>query len=336
MKIIFTLFFALSALLSSSQMISNQVVAGPDFNYGRDFRMILERTKDKNDTLSYNKLIRRFLDNDSSLTKAETLALMIGFTENPNYKPLESMETEKEIIELNDNGYYEDALIESKTYLAKHPLSLSTLKERSFAYHQLGKKDSARYFMALADKIMEAMIYSGGGKGNKPEIPFFSLGLNDGEYFIPNVGLSLTKKDTENDKNKRLLYVTTAMTDEGTYKNYYFMIHHAKMKMESDEVTARTENKKLKKAQAKKSAKKGKKGKEAGEEDSAPAAEDSTTTSSPEESQEEQKQQTLDLPEPKTGEPVIDSLPPMPPVELSAPVDSTNHSNPVDSTNISN
>lgn len=260
MKFTFTLLSFFILLSAKSQMIGNQVVTGPAFDYGRDFRMILERTKDKNDSLSYNKLIRRFLEKDSSLTRAETLALMIGFTENPNYKPLESMETEKEIIELNDNGYYEDAVAESRTYLAKHPLSLSTLKECSFAYHQLGKRDSAKYYMALTDMIMEAMIYSGDGKGNKPEIPFFSLGLNDGDYFIPNVGLSVTRKTTENDRSKRMLYVTTAMTDEGTYKTYYFMIQHAKLKMDGDAMAEKTENKKLKKAKARNAAK-GKKGK---------------------------------------------------------------------------
>ncbi|RYY16474.1 MAG: DUF4919 domain-containing protein, partial [Chitinophagaceae bacterium] len=235
------------------------------------------------------------------------------------YKPLESMETEKEIVELNDNGYYEDALIESKTYLAKHPLSLSTLKERSFAYHQLGNRDSAKYFMDLSDKIMEAMIYSGGGKGNKPELPFFSLGLNDGDYFIPNVGLSLTKKTTEKDRNKRMLYVTTAMTDEGTYKLYYFMIHHATLKVEGDEIAERGANKKLKKAQAKRAGKKGKKG-------TAATSDETEATESTDVPPGDQKPPGPDNTEhPVTPEekPAIDSLQTLPPTERSQVTDST-------------
>ncbi len=330
MKLTYTILFLLISTLTSAQMISNQVVTGPAFDYGRDFRMILERTKDKNDTLAYNKLLRRFLENDTSLTRGETLALMIGFTENPNYRPVEQMETEKEIIELNDNGYYEDALIESKTYLAKHPLSLSTLKERSFAYHQLGNKDSAKYFMALADKIMEAMIYSGSGKGNKPEIPFFSLGLNDGDYFIPNVGLSLTKKATEKDRSKRTLYVTTAMTDEGTYKLYYFMIHHAIMKMDGDAAAEKASNKKLKKAQAKRASKKGKKtGSEEGSETETPATDENSSTAEPTDNSDKEKptsEETVETPKP-VEKPVEDTIQLLPPPETTPIIDSTQTSN---------
>ena len=330
MKLTYTILFLLISTLTSAQMISNQVVTGPAFDYGRDFRMILERTKDKNDTLAYNKLLRRFLENDTSLTRGETLALMIGFTENPNYRPVEQMETEKEIIELNDNGYYEDALIESKTYLAKHPLSLSTLKERSFAYHQLGNKDSAKYFMALADKIMEATIYSGSGKGNKPEIPFFSLGLNDGDYFIPNVGLSLTKKATEKDRSKRTLYVTTAMTDEGTYKLYYFMIHHAIMKMDGDAAAEKASNKKLKKAQAKRASKKGKKtGSEEGSETETPATDENSSTAEPTDNSDKEKptsEETVETPKP-VEKPVEDTIQLLPPPETTPIIDSTQTSN---------
>lgn len=319
---LFSLLFCLFSARSNAQVVAHSPVAvsaGPAFNYGRDFRMILERTQDKNDSLHYNKLLRRFLDNDSTLTRAETLALLIGFTENPNYKPLEMLETEKEIIELNDHGYYEDVLEESKKYLAKHPLSLSINKERSFAYHQLRMRDSARFFMDLADKIMEAMIYSGDGKGNKPEIAFFSLGLNDGDYFIPNVGMSVTGRKTQTDKSKRLLYVTTAMNDESVYKTYYFHIHHAKLKMDGDELREKQENKKLKKAQAKRKKGKGKK-----KED---PATDSTTLEVPAEiisdtlTEPQENEQQDEAASPVNAP---DSLNMIPPAEATLPEDAQN------------
>ena len=179
--------------------------------------------------------------------------------------------------------------------------------------------------MVLPD--LEAMIYSGSGKGNKPETPFFALGLNDGDYFIPNVGLSLTGKVTENDRNKRLLYVTTAMTDEGTYKKYYFMIHHAKLKMDSDDTELRNNNKKLKKAQAKKASKKGKKGKsaEATEVEGTSTEETPTSTDTPTNGQEETPvpDQPV-LPETTIETPAPDTLQlQLPPLEKTDRVDST-------------
>lgn len=207
----------------------------PAFDYKRDFKNILARTKNKHDTLFYLKLLTRFQENDSSLTPAETLALMIGYTESRFFKPYANMQTELEIIKLNDKGYYLDALDESKEYLRTHPLSLSINKERSYAYHMLKKKDSARFFMRLADKIMEAMIYS--GKGRTPETAFFSLGLVDGDYFIPNVGLSVWGKKTDVDKHRNYLYVIDAVSLEDVHKTYYFNIQHAKQKMDLEEDT---------------------------------------------------------------------------------------------------
>ncbi len=250
MKPLFTAIFLL--ILFSAE--------GQPFNYKRDFKTILEKTKDKNDSLYYNTLIKRYLENDPTLTKAETLALLIGFTENKYYKPVKDMETEKEIIELNDNGYYEEALEETEKYLKTHPLSLSATKERSYAYYQLKKRDSAEYFMDLNDKIMQAMIYS--GKGRKPETAIFSLGLIDGDYFLANAGMTPSKQTTFTDKSRLLMYDADALTDENAHLDFYFVIQHAKDKIESDEIAEKQKNKKLEAAKNKRIQKiKSKKGK---------------------------------------------------------------------------
>lgn len=227
MRIIFSSMLLLLSITAYEQ-------APPPFNYQRDFKTILEQTKDKTGDLYYQKLLIRFLNNDSSLTRAETLALMIGFTENPHYKPYDDMATEKEIFDMNDGGDYEGALDESKTYLQKHPVSLRILKERSYAYHQLRKKDSAQYFMDLVDKVMGAMIYS--GKGKTQEAAIFSLGLIDGEHFIENVGMTVANKTTTSPKSKTLMYIVDALSDEGTHTNYYFAIQHARDKMNEEDI----------------------------------------------------------------------------------------------------
>ncbi len=225
MRFIFVFIFVLSGTRSYQQVA---------FDYNRDFRAILERTRDKTSEVYYQKLLIRFLDNDSTLTRAQMLALLIGFTEEPQYRPFKDMGTEKEIFDLNEGGDYDEALIQSKTYLQKHPLSLSGNKERSYAYHQLKKKDSAQYYMDLVDKIMGAMIYS--GKGKTPETPIFSLGLIDGEHFINNVGFTVANKTTSNAKSKVLMFVVDALADEGMHTNYFFILQHARDKMDDDEV----------------------------------------------------------------------------------------------------
>ena len=230
------------------------------FDYHRDFKAILEKTKDKTSDLYYQKLLIRFLDKDSSLTRAEVLALMIGFTEQKKYKPFKDLEKEQEIYDMNEGGDYEGALDESKIYLQTHPLSLRILKERSYSYHQLRKKDSAQFFMDQVDKIMGAMIYS--GKGKTPETAIFSLGLIDGEHFINNVGMTPANKTTTSPKSKVLMYIVDALSDEGTHTNYYFILQHARDKMDEEEIGEEPVYKTVKKSKKeKKDSKKEKKDK---------------------------------------------------------------------------
>ena len=227
-KIVFGLALTLLAYSSIAQTTS------PPFNYQRDFKAILDQTKDKTSDLYYQKLIIRFLNNDTSLTRAQTLALMIGFTENPQYKPFKDLGKEQEIYDMNEDGDYEGALTESKSYFQTHPLSLRILKERSYSYHQLRKEDSAKYFMDLADKVINAMIYS--GKGKTPETGIFSLGLIDGQHFIESVGMTAANKTTSPAKSKVLMYIVDALSDEGVHTNYYFILQHARDKMDEDEI----------------------------------------------------------------------------------------------------
>lgn len=225
-------------------LLSTTAYEQAPFVYKRDFKPILEQTQDKTSPLFYQKLLIRFLDNDTSLSNAETLALMIGYTEDAHYKPFEDMDAEKEVYDLNDEGNFDDALIKGKAYLQKHPLSLRVLKEVSYTYHSLQKEDSANYFMDLVDKVMNAMIYSGNGK--KPETPMFSLGLADGEYFIPNIGLKILNKDTDWNKDNLFMEIIDASKSGDDHINYYFLIQHAKEKIDDDKVNESSGKKKKK------------------------------------------------------------------------------------------
>lgn len=246
------LFIALVLLGSRAyEQTSYDQSAPPPFNYHRDFKSIFDSTQESSSPIYYQKLIKRFLDNDSSLTNPEVLALMIGFTQNPHYKPMEDMEKELEIFDMNKKGEYREAIQKSRPYLQTHPLSLLVLREISFAYQQVSKKefqknlimdsavlyqDSGIYFMALNDKIMEAMIYS--GKGKTPETAIFSLGLADGEYFIPNVGYRIESKNTDWNKYGDFMEIIKTIIGDQSTIDYYFVIQHAKQKIDDDEANA--------------------------------------------------------------------------------------------------
>jgi hypothetical protein len=239
------------SLILALPTVKAQTAAPVAFDYRRDFKAIVEKTQDRSSEWYYQKLLIRFLNNDSSLTRGETLALMIGFTENPHYKPLDIMEKETEIFELSKAAEFQEVINKSRVLFQTVPLSMLALRETSIAYFRLSKKDSGQYFAALNDRMMEAMIYS--GKGKKPETAFFSLGLADGEYFIPNIGYEIEKKDTEWSKAGDFMEVIDAVNDQAAKTRFYFVIQHAKLKIDDDRANEMSNKKK--KATKKKSPK---------------------------------------------------------------------------------
>jgi hypothetical protein len=267
-RIVFLILMTLGQLFSFAQMDTSQIIT-PNirtFLYKKDYKAWLDSSQDITSSLYYPVLLTRFLANDSSLSNAEVLNLMIGFTENPKYKPLEDMEIEGEIFEMTKDGRLEDALAKSLSYLKTHPLSLLVLRETSYAYGKLSRyyennqifdtailyMDSSNYYMSLNDKIMEAMIYS--GKGRTPDAPIFALGLADGEHFIPNVGYKIEEKDTEWNRNGDFVEKIKA-ADNLTAKTFYFVIQHAKQKIDdekADELAAKKSKKDKKKEAEKK------------------------------------------------------------------------------------
>jgi hypothetical protein len=215
MRITITFLFLLLSLASYEQ----------GFDYQKDFKPMLANTKDTTGNLSYKKLLDRFIANDSMMRPYEVLALMIGFTGQPEYQPYDDMVTEKAIFDLNDQGDYEEARNESSTYLATHPVSLRILKEKSYSLHQLKQRDSAEYYIDLVDKIMAAMKFSGNGRD--PETPMFALGLADGEHYTLNKGMAIGSKGTGTNKSKQFMEIIDAIKEDGDHISLFFLIQHA-------------------------------------------------------------------------------------------------------------
>ncbi|MBK7816733.1 MAG: DUF4919 domain-containing protein [Sphingobacteriaceae bacterium] len=214
-------------LLVAFSFITN---AQNNFTYKTDFKTILAKTKDANDKLCYDKLLSRFNKNDSTLTNAEVLALLIGFTAKPEYKPYEDMLVENDIYNLNAEGKYYDARIKANEFMQTHPLSVKVIFERAFSYYKGRFEDSAKIFASQGNKIFNAMKYS--GKGKTMQDPIFALSPQDGQEYIykflsGGIGLKGSLKD-ENGNTVDFLEVTSKVKEP---YNLYFIIQHATEKM---------------------------------------------------------------------------------------------------------
>ena len=200
------------------------------FNYNQDFKKVLARTKDSKDSLFYDRQIKRFTANDSTLSTAEILALMIGFTDKPAYKPFRDLDTEREVYRLNNVSKYDDALNLETKFLKDHPLSVKAIYEKSYTFFKLGQQDSAGYYLFQQQRIFAAMYYS--GLGSKEEKATFALGPADSQdYMTKFVGAKIKSMNSDIGSDGNYYDVIEATLDDGTVVTFYFIIQHTMDKL---------------------------------------------------------------------------------------------------------
>ena len=179
------------------------------FNYTKDFKLILAKTKDKTNELSYDKLLVRFKKNDTTLTDYQVLALLIGFTDMSAYKPYADLAKERNIYDLNGKGKYKEGLASADSFLKTHPLSQKVLFEKAYSYHKLSNEDSANYYVYQGQRIFRAMYFS--GNGQSPETPTFALGPADGQDYIRKfIGASIGSMGSGRDAEGNFLDILEA------------------------------------------------------------------------------------------------------------------------------
>lgn len=210
---------------------AGQVALGQtSFNYKNDFKKVLAKSKDQNDNLSYTKLVKRFSHNDTTLTDFEVLALLIGFTGNPAYKPYQDLDTEREIYKLNGDKKYQEGLDLANTFLKTHPVSVKALFEKSYSFYKLEQQDSSQYYLYQGRRIFKAMHFSGNGK--TAETPTFALGPADGQdYIYKFLSGDIGIMGSGQDKNGNFLDILEAKSKDGKEMTLYFIIQHATDKM---------------------------------------------------------------------------------------------------------
>ena len=223
-------------LLTIGQITFGQTI----FNYKNDFKKVLAKTKDQISNLAYDKLLKRFTTNDSTLTDFEVLALLIGFTAKKEYKPYQDLTTERKIFDYNGDGKFQEALDSANIFLKTHPVSVKVLFEKAYAFHKLDQEDSAAFYYYKGRRIFKAMNFSGDGKST--ETPSFALGPADGQDYIHKFiggkigGANIGVMGSGTDRNGNFLDILEVVPRDGSasYKPY-FIIQHATNKMFSED-----------------------------------------------------------------------------------------------------
>lgn len=195
------------------------------FNYQKDFKKILERTKNPNDILSFDKLYQRF-SKELTMSEAEVLALLIGYTSQPEYKPYENLLHQRHIYDLNVSGNYVEALELGKEFIKNHPLNMRGNLEVAYSFQKLNELDSSEFYATKTKIIQNAMRSTGNGKTENTAM--FSLSTADSKDFILTyIGAEIGTIGSSSDDNGNFIDVIQAKMKNGQKEYYYFNIQHA-------------------------------------------------------------------------------------------------------------
>ena len=159
------------------------------FDYNRDFKYYLSESTIKGSRYNYETLLARFQAEDTTLKNNEILALMIGFTANPDYKAYTNVAIENEIFKLIREKEFKQAKKKCEEFLSTNPLNFTALIEHGFAMMKL-ENDRTYYPSVKANMVIDAVFWSGNGTYYHP---YFVLSPIDGQtmisYFIDgNIG----------------------------------------------------------------------------------------------------------------------------------------------------
>lgn len=99
------------------------------------------------DICDSRRLLKRFNNNDTTLSNFEVLSLLIGFTDKPEYKPYQDLDTEREIYKLNGEKKYNAGLELGQRFIKTHPLSVKTLFEMAYSFHKNSRSKICKWSM---------------------------------------------------------------------------------------------------------------------------------------------------------------------------------------------
>lgn len=214
--------FGLLLLFSASSFFA---IGQDDFNYEMDFKRIAKQSEKSKSDLNYSKLLKRFIENDTTMTNYELIALQIGHTQTMEYDPYSDIEIERAIYDLNASGKNRAALELSNSYQRRNPLSLMLNLEKSYAFHKLGQSDSTNVYYERYLQLIRSVIWSGDGDSK----PYFVLGPIDGQIIIERYwqGEITLMGSSEDDDGNFLDMLTMKDKDTEEEIKIYFNIEHA-------------------------------------------------------------------------------------------------------------
>ena len=207
---------ALLPLLAASA-VAQEVVAP---NY-REIRASIQSSKSPN---YYPLLMRRYLENDTTLTLEQYRCLYYGYTLQEDFVPYQKereslFEIRRELVATNGSKTTcSEAIKVARAALEDDPFDLLAISTLSFSYLQLRDTVSYTLWNNKQDALLDAIVSSGDGNDVEDAIHVINL---EHEYEVLNrLGLQIESDSLCNDNVEYLRVQPNAEDVRGVFFNF--------------------------------------------------------------------------------------------------------------------
>ena len=207
---------ALMTLMTASALA--QEVQAPDY---REIRIAIQNAKGPN---YYPHLMRRYLENDTTLTMEQYRALYYGYTLQEDFVPYQQehkalFDIRRKIVEAKGSKTVcPEAIKVSKAALDNNPFDLMAISTMTFAYLQLNDTVSYQLWNDKQNSLLDAIVSSGDGEDIEGAIHVTDI---EHEYEVLNrMGLQVESDSLCNDQVEYLKVKENAEDVRGVFFNF--------------------------------------------------------------------------------------------------------------------
>lgn len=205
-------------------LLTNSFIFSQDDIFRLNVNNLNTSVNDSTHQFYFPSLLKRFLDDDTTLTSSDIFILNYGFAGTKFYDPYFNITLEDSIYKLNKAGLYSEAIDIGTKYLNMNPMSLMGNLQLAFAYKKTGNNNLEEKYYKRYLSVMESI--EGWKPGNSLLKPFVLFNPKDSRKFLGYIGFNPVKQELITDKAGQHFEKVTAVfkNDSTIQKEFYFYI----------------------------------------------------------------------------------------------------------------
>lgn len=189
-----------------------------------DYREIRQQIQNSKSPLYYPQLMRRYLQNDTTLTLEQYRVLYYGYTLQEDYVPYQGVHQElfdirrKLVQARSDNKLCAEAIKVAQAAFDDNPFDLLAISTMAYSFQQLRDTTAFNLWNDKQTSLLDAILSS--GDGDDPYSAFHVICLEHEYEVLNRLGLQIDKDSLCNDRVEYLKVLPNAEDVPGLYFNF--------------------------------------------------------------------------------------------------------------------